>query len=66
MSVRPVLVQIYPLHIKASSRKSEDNLALSESEMDKNATLIAELTRKNDELQVKADEATRLKDQVDE
>jgi len=34
--------------------------------MDKNATLIAELTRKNDELQVKADEATRLKDQVDE
>lgn len=48
------------------SQKSEDNLAMAESELDKHTTLVTDLTRKVDELQVKADEAGRLKDQVDE
>lgn len=47
-------------------QKSEDNLAMAESELDKHTTLITDLTRKVDELQVKADEAAKLKDQVDE
>lgn len=47
-------------------QKSEDNLAMAESELDKHTNLVTDLTKKIDELQVKADEATRLKDQVDE
>lgn len=47
-------------------QKSEDNLAMAESELDKHTSLVTDLTRKVDELQVKADEASRLKDQVDE
>lgn len=39
---------------------------MAESEIDKHTHLVNELTKKNDELQVKADEAARLKDQVDE
>ena len=48
------------------SQKSEDNLAMAESELDKQTVLVTDLTRKVDELQAKADEATRLKDQLDE
>lgn len=48
------------------SQKSEDNLAMAESELDKHTTLITDLTRKVDELQIKADEADKLKDKVDE
>jgi len=48
------------------SQKSEDNLALAESELDKHTSLVADLTRKVDELQAIANEAARLKDQVDE
>lgn len=39
---------------------------MAESELDKNTNLFSDLTRKVDELQVKADEAARLKDQLDE
>lgn len=39
---------------------------MAESELDKHTNLVAELTRKVDELQVKADEAEKLKDKVDE
>lgn len=39
---------------------------MAESELDKHTALITDLTRKVDDLQVKADEAERLKDQVDE
>ncbi|KAF8964103.1 HOOK protein-domain-containing protein [Flammula alnicola] len=39
---------------------------MAESELDKHTNLITDLTRKVDELQVKADEAVKLKDQVDE
>lgn len=47
-------------------QKSEDNLAMAESELDKHTKIITEFTRKVDELQIKADEAVKLKDQVDE
>ena len=47
-------------------QKSEDNLAMAETELDKQTSLIKDLTRKVDELQIKADEAAKLKDQVDE
>ncbi len=39
---------------------------MSESELDKHTHLVSDLTRKVDELQMKADEAARLKDQLDE
>lgn len=48
------------------SQKSEDNLAMAEAELDKQTNIVTDLTRKVDELQAKADEAARLKDQVDE
>lgn len=47
-------------------QKSEDNLAMAESELDKNTSLVTDLTKKVDDLQVKADLAEKLKDQVDE
>ena len=49
-----------------SRQKSEENLALTETELDKQTGLVADLTRRVDELQVAADEAVRLKDQMDE
>ena len=39
---------------------------MAETELDKQTTLITELTRKVDELQIEADKAAKLKDQVDE
>lgn len=39
---------------------------MTESELDKQTNLVSDLTRKIDELQGKADEAARLKDQLDE
>ncbi|KAL1947543.1 hypothetical protein VTO73DRAFT_13267 [Trametes versicolor] len=52
--------------LRADLQKSEDNLAMAESELDKQTVLVTDLTRKVDELQERADEATRLKDQLDE
>ncbi|KAJ6618243.1 HOOK protein-domain-containing protein [Mycena sp. CBHHK59/15] len=52
--------------LRAELQKSEDNLAVSESELDKTTHLVTDLTKKNEELQIKADEAVRLKDKVDE
>lgn len=61
------IVIVVPLQADLYFRqKSEDNLAMAESELDKHTNLVTELTKKIDELQVKADEAARLKDQVDE
>lgn len=48
------------------SQKSEDNLAVAESDLLKQTSHAEDLTRKVEELQGKADEAARLKDQVDE
>ncbi|EIM82519.1 HOOK-domain-containing protein [Stereum hirsutum FP-91666 SS1] len=52
--------------LRADLHKSEENLAIAEAELDKQTTLVNDMTRKVDELQVKADEAARLKDQMDE
>jgi protein HOOK3 len=47
-------------------QKSEENLAVAESEHERQTSLVAELTHRVDELQGHAAEAARLKDQVDE
>ncbi|TCD63888.1 hypothetical protein EIP91_004797 [Steccherinum ochraceum] len=52
--------------LRTELQKSEDNLAMAESELDKQTNMATDLTRKVDELQSKADEAARLKDQLDE
>ncbi|KAJ7184151.1 HOOK protein-domain-containing protein [Mycena filopes] len=52
--------------LRAELQKSEDNLAVAESDLDKHAHLVTDLTKKNEELQIQADEAIRLKDKVDE
>ncbi|KAJ7929345.1 HOOK protein-domain-containing protein [Mycena leptocephala] len=52
--------------LRAELQKSEDNLAVAESDLDKHVHIVTELTKKNEELQVQADEAVRLKDKVDE
>jgi len=45
-------------HEEGASQKSEDNLVMAELELEKHTTLVTDLTRKVDELQVK--------DQLDE
>ncbi|KIO13170.1 hypothetical protein M404DRAFT_12217 [Pisolithus tinctorius Marx 270] len=52
--------------LRAELQKSEDNLAMAETEVDKQTSLVTELTRKVSELQLQADQAARLKDQLDE
>jgi protein HOOK3 len=54
------------MHEEDASQKSEDNLVMAESELHGHAALVTDLTRKIDDLQVRADEAVKLKDQVDE
>ena len=39
---------------------------MAEAELDKHTHLVTDLTRRIDELQSRADEAARLKDQLDE
>lgn len=48
------------------SQKSEDNLAVAESDLLKQTSYAEDLSRKVGELQGKSEEAARLKDQVDE
>ena len=48
------------------SQKSEDNLGTTELELEKQTTLVSDLTRKLEDLHVQADEVARLKDQLDE
>ncbi|KAG8768744.1 hypothetical protein FRC16_006926, partial [Serendipita sp. 398] len=52
--------------LRSELQKSEDNLQAAEAEAERQAAIIEDLNKKNDELQLQADEATRLKDQVDE
>ncbi|KAG9018196.1 hypothetical protein FRB90_011894 [Tulasnella sp. 427] len=52
--------------LRAELQKSEDNYAHAESELEKQNNAVAELTRKVEELQSKANEAVRLKDKLDE
>jgi protein HOOK3 len=60
-----------PLKIHSSyhpsfRQKSEENLAVTESELEKQTRTVADLTHRVDELQGYEAEAARLKDQVDE
>lgn len=48
------------------SQKSEDNLAMAEAELDKQTSLVTDMTKKVDELQIRANEAAKLKDKLDE
>ncbi|KAI0340691.1 HOOK-domain-containing protein [Trametopsis cervina] len=52
--------------LRTELQKSEDNLVSAESELDKQSGIVSDLTRRVDELQLKADEAARLNDQLDE
>lgn len=52
--------------VRVDLQKSEDNLAMAESELDKSQAVAADLTRRVEELQEIADEASKMKDQLDE
>ncbi|KAG9025244.1 hypothetical protein FRB95_010384 [Tulasnella sp. JGI-2019a] len=52
--------------LRTALQKSEDNLAMTEDDLDKRTASVNELTRRVDELQIKAAEAVKLKDKVDE
>jgi protein HOOK3 len=56
----------YPSYYPPFRQKSEENLAVAESELEKQTRAVADLTHRVDELQGHAAEAARLKDQVDE
>ncbi|KAG8700904.1 hypothetical protein FRC09_005693, partial [Ceratobasidium sp. 395] len=52
--------------LRADLQKTEENLGTAEAEAERHGNAVKELTRRVEELQGKADEAARLKDQVDE
>ncbi|KAG8678593.1 hypothetical protein FRC08_017650, partial [Ceratobasidium sp. 394] len=52
--------------LRADLQKTEENLGTAEVEAERQGNAVKELTRRVEELQGKADEAARLKDQVDE
>lgn len=52
--------------LKSELRRSEDNLAEAEREVEKLQTSVHEFARRTDDLQKTADENAKLKDQVDE
>ncbi|CAK5264726.1 unnamed protein product [Mycena citricolor] len=52
--------------LRSELQKSEDNLATAETELDKQAHIVTDLTKQNEDLLARAEEAGRLKDQVDE
>ncbi|EJD02105.1 HOOK-domain-containing protein [Fomitiporia mediterranea MF3/22] len=52
--------------LRVDLQKSEDNLSVAETELEKHRRMVDDLHHRVDELQLKADEAVRLKDQVDE
>lgn len=52
--------------LKDRLRKSEDNLAEAEVEVERLGKLTSEMTKKTEELQRKADEGVKLKDQMEE
>jgi len=54
------------IHVEGASQKSEDNLAIAETDLDRQSTANQDLNKRLDELHVKTEEAARLKDQVDE
>ena len=59
-------LKIHSSYCLSLRQKSEENLAVAESELEKQTTAVADLTHRVDEQQGYAAEAARLKDQVDE
>ena len=57
---------VLTLTTSPNRQKSEDNLNSAEAELEKQNRTVEDLHHKCEELQVQADEAVRLKDQVDE
>ncbi|KAJ7470407.1 HOOK protein-domain-containing protein [Mycena latifolia] len=51
--------------LRAELQKSEDNLAVAESDLDKHVQMVTDLTKKNEELQNQADEAVRYRHAAD-
>ncbi|KAF9264940.1 hypothetical protein L218DRAFT_215160 [Marasmius fiardii PR-910] len=54
------------MHLENVSQKSEDNLAVAESELEKQTNLVSDLTREVSDLREQADMAHKYKDQLDE
>ncbi|KAF8321421.1 HOOK-domain-containing protein [Cantharellus anzutake] len=52
--------------LRSEIQKAEDSLITAEAEIEKQSASLSDLTRKNDDLQMQANQAARLKDQVDE
>ncbi|KAL5634762.1 hypothetical protein ACGC1H_002707 [Rhizoctonia solani] len=52
--------------LRAELQKTEESLGTAEIEAERQTMLVNDLTRRTEELQSKAEEAARLKDQVDE
>ncbi|CAE6465817.1 unnamed protein product [Rhizoctonia solani] len=52
--------------LRAELQKTEESLGTAEIEAERQSLLVNDLTRRTEELQSKAEEAARLKDQVDE
>ena len=52
--------------VRIIRQKSEDNLNIAEANLEKYQTLSNELERKLEDLQARADESVKLKDQLDE
>ncbi|KAH7341569.1 HOOK protein-domain-containing protein [Rhizoctonia solani] len=52
--------------LRTELQKTEETLGAAETEAEKQTSLVNDLTRRVEELQGKAEEAARLKDQVDE
>ncbi|KAL0071641.1 hypothetical protein AAF712_001498 [Marasmius tenuissimus] len=53
-------------HSENVSQKSEDNLIVAEQELEKQTSLVSDLTRENADLREKAEMARKYKDQLDE
>lgn len=62
----PLKINVHSFYCHLFRQKSEENLAVTESELEKQTRVVADLTHRADELQGHAAEAARLKDQVDE
>jgi protein HOOK3 len=59
-------LKIHSSYCPLRRQKSEENLAVTESELEKQTSAVADLTHRVDELQGYAAEVARLKDQIDE
>ncbi|KAF5391835.1 hypothetical protein D9757_001675 [Collybiopsis confluens] len=52
--------------LRTDLQKSEDNFAMTENELEKQTSLVTDLTRKAEDLQAQADKVSKFKDELDE